>query len=239
MNEYEQKVYEELQEWKREINKKPRIINRLSKQVQKKITHYIPEKIHLVLTEAMKNMVKATLVGSNWTTKKNQTITNLSLQECDKLVQNKIAMFRKTATIEGAGTGAGGIFLGMADFPLLLSIKMKLLHEIAAIYGFDPSEYEERLYILYVFQLAFSSDETRKVTLDILEHWETNRTVLRDVDWREFQQEYRDYIDLAKLLQLVPGIGAAVGAYANYQLLDQLGVFAMNAFRLRILKAKE
>lgn len=237
MNEYEQRVYEELQEWKREINKKPRIINRLSKQVQRKITHYIPEKIHLVLTEAMKNMVKATLVGSNWTTKKNQTTTKLSLQECDELVQNKIAMFRKTATIEGAGTGAGGIFLGLADFPLLLSIKMKLLHEIAAIYGFDPSEYEERLYILYVFQLAFSSDETRKVTLDILEHWETNRIVLRDVDWREFQQEYRDYIDLAKLLQLVPGIGAAVGAYANYQLLDQLGVFAMNAFRLRILKA--
>ncbi len=27
--------------------------------------------------------------------------------------------------IEGAGTGAGGIFLGLSDFPLLLGIKVK------------------------------------------------------------------------------------------------------------------
>jgi EcsC protein family len=38
------------------------------------------------------------------------------------------------------------------------------------------------------------------------------------------------------MLQLVPGIGAAVGAYANYNLLDHLGETAKNAYRLRILK---
>jgi hypothetical protein len=31
-------------------------------------------------------------------------------------------------------------------------------------------------------------------------------------DWRSFQQEYRDYIDLAKMAQLIPVIGAVVGA---------------------------
>jgi len=53
--------------------------------------------------------------------------------------------------------------------------------------------------------------------------------------WREFQQEYRDYIDIAKLLQLVPGIGAVVGANANSKLMDKLGVTAMNAYRMRIM----
>ena len=42
------------------------------------------------------------------------------------------------------------------------------------------------------------------------------------MDWEKFQTEYRDYIDLAKMLQLVPVIGAPVGAYANYQLLQRL-----------------
>lgn len=55
------------------------------------------------------------------------------------------------------------------------------------------------------------------------------------MDWYVFQQEYRDYIDFIKMLQLIPGFGAIVGAYANYNLLDQLGETAMNAYRLRIL----
>jgi hypothetical protein len=57
-----------------------------------------------------------------------------------------------------------------------------------------------------------------------------------EMDWRKFQQEYRDYIDLVKMFQLVPGIGAFVGAYANNNLLKQLGETAMNAYRLRILE---
>jgi hypothetical protein len=40
------------------------------------------------------------------------------------------------------------------------------------------------------------------------------------------------------MLQLVPGIGAVVGAYANYQLMDKLGKTAINAYRLRVFKKK-
>jgi hypothetical protein len=55
-------------------------------------------------------------------------------------------------------------------------------------------------------------------------------------DWRKFQQEYRDYIDLAKLLQLVPGIGAVVGAYVNHTLTNKLGDTALQAYRMREFK---
>ncbi|MFV1458103.1 EcsC family protein, partial [Bacillus mycoides] len=41
--------------------------------------------------------------------------------------------------------------------------------------------------------------------------------------------------DLAKMLQLVPIIGAPVGAYANYQLLQRLGEVTMNCYRMRLL----
>ena len=93
------------------------------------------------MTESIKSMVKTTLVGSNITTKKNQA-SGLSLFERDQLFQEKLSTFRKTAVVEGAGTGAGGILLGLADFPLLLSIKMKFLFEAAAVYGFDTNDYE-------------------------------------------------------------------------------------------------
>jgi hypothetical protein len=235
MNEYESKVYIEVEEWKKEILKRAGFMSRLSKKAQGKINELIPEKVHQVMTESIKAMVKTTLFGSKITTNKNQA-KGLTLAERDELVRKKIGIFQKTALVEGAGTGAGGILLGLADFPLLLTIKMKFLFEVAASYGFNTSEFEERLFILHVFQLAFSSEETRKDTLHIIENWEEKKKILVDMDWRNFQQEYRDFIDFAKMLQLVPGIGAVVGAYANHNLLGHLGETAMNAFRLRILK---
>ncbi|MCI4139951.1 EcsC family protein, partial [Bacillus vallismortis] len=56
------------------------------------------------------------------------------------------------------------------------------------------------------------------------------------IDWRVFQQENRDYIDIIKLMQLLPGVGAAVGGIANYKLLSQLGETARHVFHLRMVK---
>ncbi|WP_443092798.1 EcsC family protein [Chryseolinea sp. T2] len=42
-------------------------------------------------------------------------------------------------------------------------------------------------------------------------------------------------MDLSKLLQLVPGIGAAVGTVVNYRLTRRLGETAKNAYRMRWL----
>ena len=55
-------------------------------------------------------------------------------------------------------------------------------------------------------------------------------------DWRNFQQEYRDYIDLVKMAQLIPVIGAPVGIVVNYRLIKKLGATAINAYRMRLLK---
>jgi len=232
--EYETKVYEELRVWRNKVLKKSSLFNQLSKKAQTKVNSMIPEKAHQIISDSIKNMVKAILVGSDITTKKPQPMES-SLYIRDEMAKEKLTSYRKTAVIEGAGTGAGGIFLGLADFPLLLSIKMKFLFESAAVYGYDASEYEERLFILHIFQLAFSSDERRKDTFYIIENWEQEKEKLIDMDWRVFQQEYRDYIDLIKMLQLIPGFGAIVGAYANHNLMDALGETTMNVYRMRFL----
>lgn len=122
----------------------------------------------------------------------------------------------------------------MADFPLLLSIKMKCLFDLASIYGYDVKDSDERLFLLFIFQLAFSSGEQRKRIYSMIEQWDSKK---HDVDWRVFQQEYRDYLDVVKLFQLLPVVGAAVGGAANYKLLSQLGETARHVFHLRITTA--
>ncbi|QFT88271.1 EcsC protein family protein [Bacillus sp. THAF10] len=233
---YEEKVLGEVIKWKMLLLKKPSMLQRISKEAQNKVNTYIPDKVHHVMTESIKKMVQATLVGSNISTKYNVENSRLSLEKKDELLSQKLNVYKKTAAVEGAGTGAGGILLGIADFPLLLSIKMKFLFEVANIYGYNIKNYEERVYLLYIFQLAFSSEKRKKEVFMYLENWEEHKEKAKNLDWRIFQQEYRDHIDLIKMLQMIPGLGAIVGAYANYNFLDQLGNTAKNCYRMRILK---
>lgn len=235
MTTYEQNAYHELLLWQTEIQKRPSVANRIAKSVQSRINNLIPEKVHMAITVTIEKMVKGVLFGAKYVTKKPMEQASLQLREA--YVNERIMFYRKTASVEGAVTGAGGILLGLADFPLLIGIKIKLLFDIAAIYGYNVKDYKERLFILYIFQLAFSSQQGRNDVYKHLVNWQGYSNMLPDdvseFDWRKFQQEYRDYIDLAKMAQLIPIIGAAVGAVVNYRLINKLGVTAINCYRMR------
>lgn len=240
MQDYEQQVFFELIKWQHKMLKKPGYFNKLAKRVQTRINNYMPEKVHKAITLAIKQMSRLVLLGAEYITDKQAVNGSLELKEA--VIKERINFYKKTAAAEGGLTGAGGILLGIADFPLLLGIKMKLLFDIAAMYGFDVRDYKERLYILYIFQLAFSSQETVQQVYNKIESWpEHSQSLPEDInefDWRSFQQEYRDYIDLAKMAQLVPIIGAPVGAVVNYRLIKKLGFTAMNAYRMRYQQMK-
>lgn len=233
---YEDRALRELNDWKSIMKKKPSIIEKATKGVQSKFNSMLPDKYHEIITSSIKNLTKAVLYGSQYTTR--PPMKNLSLAEREELVKGKAKFYKTTAVIEGAATGAGGIILGLTDFPLLLSIKMKFLYEVAIIYGFDVNEYSERLYILNIFQLAFSSKRNVNKVFEKMDRWdEYTKSLPSDInefDWKSFQQEYRDYIDLAKLLQMVPGIGAFVGSYVNNNLMKKLNETAIQAYRMRI-----
>jgi len=235
---YEQIAYKEVITWQKEMMRNPSFFNRISKRMQTKINSYIPEKIHKVVTTAIKQMIRGVLFGARYTTKQPATI--ISLQETEEEIQKLITTYKRTASVEGGITGAGGILLGLAEFPILLGIKLKMLFDLATVYGFDVKDYKERLYILHIFQLAFSSHEHRRQVYEQMLGWDKQKEKLPDdihqFDWRSFQQEYRDYIDLAKMAQLIPGIGAVVGIVVNYKLIKKLGQTAMNAYRMRLFK---
>jgi EcsC protein family len=234
---YEENIAREMEVWQTHMLRKPSLINGLTKKIQEKINGWLPEKFHKAITATIKQMVRAVLFGARYTTSQPSEKEDIELTEA-KIIE-RIKFYRNTAAVEGGITGAGGILLGLADFPLLLVIKIKLLFDIAALYGYDTGNYKERLYILCIFQLAFCSHEERRKVYMKMTDWDKKSTLLptdiHQFDWRTFQQEYRDYIDLAKMAQLVPVIGAPVGIVVNYRLIKKLGFTAMNAYRMRRL----
>lgn len=232
---YEQIAIEELHVWQKKMLQKPSFLGKISKKMQTKINSWIPEKIHVAITTTIKQMIKVVLFGAKYTSSKPKE--NLGLLIRENMIRHKIESYKNTAAVEGGISGAGGILLGLADFPVLIGIKIKLLFEIAALYGFDLNDYKERLFLLHIFELAFSGEQNRKKVYLKMVDWDKKSNELPEdmnkFEWRNFQQEYRDYLDLAKMAQLIPVIGAPVGFVVNYNLLKKLGITAMNAYRMR------
>jgi len=237
MEHYLEHVSSELSAWQKQMMRRPSFFNNLSKKMQTRVNNWIPEKVHKAITVVIKQMIRGVLFGARHTTA--GPFLNASLQIREQLVLDKVNAYRKTAAIEGGITGAGGLLLGLADFPILAGIKIKLLFEIASLYGFDVNDYKERVYILHIFELAFSSHEHRRNVYLKMTGWSEKSKELPDdinqFDWRQFQQEYRDYLDLAKMAQLIPVIGAPVGIVVNNRLIKKLGMTAMNAYRMRLI----
>ena len=232
----EQIIKAELVLWQQEMQKSPSLGNQAVKGMQVRINNWIPERVHRVFTKAIKEVTRAVLFGAEYTTTKNNDIGDFLATEVK--AQERIKFYSSSASAEGAITGFGGIIWGFADFPLWLSLKMKMLFEIASIYGMDVSDLRERIYILHIFEITFSSQKNRNRVFKVMQSWDKNKHLQDDIhefDWRRFQLEYRDHIDLAKLLQLIPGFGAIIGAYVNLNLTKKLGRFAMNAYRMRLL----
>jgi hypothetical protein len=229
-SDHEAKARVALAAWRAEMLAEPSAFAKAARGLQQRVNQLIPEKVHQAVTAVIEQMTRGIMSGSGYTTA--PPLASGSLREREALVRKRIEGYRNVATVEGGVAGAGGFVLAAADFPALIAIKIKLLFEIAALYGHDGDDWRERLWILSIFQLAFSSADHRRDVFLAMERGEQPASPA-DFDWRKFQQEYRDYIDLAKLAQLLPVVGAPVGALVNYRLLEQLGTTAMNAYRMR------
>jgi hypothetical protein len=233
--EYEAWARRELAHWREAVLKPPGPIDKAARGVQQRINRAIPERVHQSVTTVIERLTRTLLTGADLTT--GEPHHGLSLRQRDERARRVIEGFRTAAAVEGGVTGAGGFLMAMADFPALLTVKVKLLFDLAAIYGRTGEDLSERLFLLHVFQLAFSGAGRRSEVLHALEGWDSrvHPESYEGFDWRRFQQEYRDYIDLAKLAQMLPVVGAPVGAVVNWRLTERLGDTAMNAYRMRVL----
>lgn len=238
---YEHKVQREVAEWEQKMFKPPGWVEKASKTVGGRINHLIPPKVQNVITTTIRSIVRTALFGAEYTPRRPVQST-MDLEAADQEAKDLFALYQKIAVAEGAGTGAGGIILGMVDFPALIAIKMKFLFELAHVYGYDTKHFSERVFILKVFQMTFSGPDNRAMLLDSIKNWHIEKEqwlsdteYSRTMDWETFQIEYRDAIDFRKMLQMLPGIGAIAGAWANYTILEELRESAMNAYRLRRL----
>lgn len=166
-------------------------------------------------------------------------ISDLPLEEMDAVSKKLMKFYSNFATVQGATTGFGGVWTLSADIPVLLGTTLKAIQEIAVTYGYDPTEEDERAFILKCLQFSYGSYTVKKALLPELHSFESskNKTVAQLKGWKEVIYTFRDNFATKKFLQSFPFIGLFVGAYTNRKsLVDVTKTATMLYKKRRILE---
>ncbi|SDN32081.1 EcsC protein family protein [Psychrobacillus sp. OK028] len=166
-------------------------------------------------------------------------VKGLSISTMDKAVEGITKNRKNIATVQGAGTGIGGIFTLSIDIPFLLGLQLKTLQDIAICYGYDPNDKKERLFIIKSLQFVSSDIVGKQAILSQLSKFdkqdeETKREVLSEIQgWREVVFSYRDQFGWKKLFQMVPIAGLVFGAFINRSAINDIAEAGMMLYRKR------
>ena len=176
-------------------------------------------------------------------------IASLSLEEIDKVVGFLAAKYKGIATVEGGATGYSGLPGIAIDIPALVTMNLRAIGEYATYYGFDVTSQRERLWVMNILGYASSPNDLSKQSA-LAELVRIAQDVARRKTW-EALEEYA-FVQIvqriaravgirltkAKLAQIVPGIGAAVGAGFNAYYTAKVCDAAYYLYRERFLAEK-
>lgn len=165
-------------------------------------------------------------------------INQLPIRAMDRAAEAIIQAHKKIATVQGATTGIGGIFTLLIDIPLILGISLKVLQELAIVYGYHPHEKNERIFIVKCLQFSSSDIVGKKAIIEDLatlgeEAGATNQTMAQIQGWREVLITFRDNFGWKKLFQIIPIAGMIFGAYFNRISIEDVAEVGKMMYRKR------
>jgi len=183
-------------------------------------------------------------------------IHGLDLEVVDHAIGYLAAKYKSLALTEGAAAGAaslGGPVAGgaaiAADVAALLALNLRAVGEYATYFGFDINHQEERLFALNVLGLASSPDDAAK-SVALAQLVKIAQQVAQKKTWKELEKHLFVQIiqriakalairlTKAKLAQLVPAAGAAIGGGFNAYYTSEVCDAAFFLYRERFLARK-
>ncbi len=173
-------------------------------------------------------------------------VRNTELEICDAIAKTYIDSNKLISAFEGASLGMGGLLMMAADIPAVMSINFRMISQIANSFGYNSVTEMDKIYMLHIFSLAGAQNsEERKEIFEKLRELsvacadEKNPNTLGKYSLLKVVQEIAEKMGLSltkrKLGQLIPIIGAGIGAGMNYKFTLENGQAALMAFRQRRL----
>jgi EcsC protein family len=173
----------------------------------------------------------------------------MELEQVDRAIGWLDSKYKGIALVGGAGAGSVGLLGIPVDIVTLITLTLRAIGEYATYYGFDASSQPERLFAMNVLGLAFSPSDASK-GLAMAQLVRIAQDVAMKRTWERLEQHA--FVQLvqqlakalgirltkAKLAQIIPAAGAAVGGGFNVYFTAKVCDAAYYLYRERFLAEK-
>ncbi|HNW28507.1 MAG TPA: EcsC family protein [Spirochaetota bacterium] len=184
-------------------------------------------------------------------------LSEQELEKLDRLARKHFAPAKIIAALEGAGCGMGGLALIAADIPVLMGIIFRSIQQIGTCYGFsmqDPlmlpvvmgiyhagtsDSSPVKSAVLADMQIAAAAMAGKSAYVKIAAKTKTAMAIrFMEHSASSLPSRIAENISKRKLGQLIPVVGAVIGAGFNYWLMSSTLTAAYMIFRKMHLERK-
>ena len=266
LSDYERTAQREIDRWERGESILQQALGYAMKPVDWAFDQFVPESVLDTMTDALTQALSALNDASAWTFDASDVLAKagergLDVETVDQLRDqplDKLDALAKTyasensvlAALSGGGAGLGGGLLLAADIPVLFTVNFRLIQQIAAAYGFPLKGPGYTPLVVSIFNVAASG--SREAKSDALRELAVAAAAIDGGGYRgrkaqgtlreqlgHVPREIAKNLGAAKLGQMIPIAGAAIGAGVNYWFTDQTAQAAVMLSRALYLERKE
>jgi hypothetical protein len=240
LTEYEARQVEKIAAWKGAFpNPFGELFHRAAMPIGKVVEAVIPDRVVLAAIQAA---YKASDLSATTKDIKAQAgvddiakLREKPLEVCDRLSRRVGTLAQGVATVEGALTGAGGVWTTLLDVPLLFTLCLRTIIKTGRCYGYPLDRPTDKAWVLGAFGVALSNTKERRIELASrlreLEHVMTEQTEEQVV-----VEEVASLITQIEVFEDIPVFGAATGALLNLATVHKTDVTARRLFQERWLR---
>ena len=266
LTDYERTAQREIDRWERGETLLQQALGYAMKPVDWAFDQFVPESVTDALTDALTTALSTLNDASAWTYDEADVIAKAAahgldvetvaslrdqpLEDLDAVAKDYASQNSVLAALSGGGAGLGGALLLAADIPVLFTVNFRLIQQIAAAYGFPLKGPGYTPLVVSIFNVAASG--SREAKSDALRELAVAASAVDGGGYRarkaqgtlreqlgHVPREIAKSLGAAKLGQMIPIAGAAVGAGVNYWFTDQTAQAAVMLSRALYLERKE
>lgn len=240
LTEYEAEQVEQIARWKAEH---PNILSELfrmvAQPVARAVEQVIPDPVFQRAIEVTYRVAQKAadpeLVVRQAGVRDLGELRRLPLEECDRLARKVGELALGIGTLEGALTGAGGVFTTLLDIPLLFGLALRTILQIGHCYGFPLDRPTDQAFVLGVLAAGLTNSRERKQHI-LVRLREIEDLLLEETEENLVVEEAASLLFQLEVFEEVPGVGAISGALLNLSAIRRVDLTARRVFEERWLR---
>ena len=239
-DEYIEKQLIEISKWEQQ---KPSVVNTGMNKIFSPMSKFTRKVIPEVVVE--KAIYHAHDIGQKLASK-NDILKNAGVDTIEELRHKDLALSDKLASNvhEGFATGLGGTATMVADVGAVIVLAFRTIHKIAMCYGYEVKSAEDKEFVLNILSVSGANDmKEKKEALLALKSDFLQKKIIEEVLMSNLVKKVAKQLGInltkRKLMQIMPIIGAGIGAAVNVSYINDIAWTARRSYQLKWLADNE